>query len=352
MPRSVSYEKALPRDICANLAIVSTHDDYHIFSTNGRKRLEFYPALRTQPKLKDVWAVDGTFRGAISDNGDVYVMAEPVAVDPNEAKDSSAIQIQLVENKSLPRVLHLARTHDGGVCIVVVPPTSDSIPPETCIIHFSTAEAFEGYLHSHLPQDLKSHTIQDEIIQLVGGATSFAALTSSGSVYTWGSALQPQMLARDIQDSAPAAEPNTVDMLEGLFVSKVTMCEGWLGVALTKSGQMYTWGSTPGAPALKLGMNQSDDDDETSGPRLCGLENWDEVEDVAVGMEHIIVLADGKLSVAGRGQFGQLGLGSDTLQEEWKETEVGLENRGKVREVIATRWDTFIVVDEDGSKGT
>ncbi|KFY74076.1 hypothetical protein V499_05858 [Pseudogymnoascus sp. VKM F-103] len=90
--------------------------------------------------------------------------------------------------------------------------------------------------------------------QITAGTTHFAALTASGTLYTWGDPRHPSPLGRhcssspDDDGSVPADEPGVVTALEGIpggGVVKV-VAAGYVTAALTGEGGCYVMGGGTG----------------------------------------------------------------------------------------------------------
>ncbi|KAG5513896.1 hypothetical protein PMAC_000518 [Pneumocystis sp. 'macacae'] len=77
------------------------------------------------------------------------------------------------------------------------------------------------------------------MLQLCAGAAHFAALSSDGTVYTWGSNLHGQ-LGREVDGEADSV-PGAVDALEGLRIRRIR-ANGWVTGALSADGDLYMCG--------------------------------------------------------------------------------------------------------------
>lgn len=85
--------------------------------------------------------------------------------------------------------------------------------------------------------------------------------------------------------------------------------------------------------------------EELSGvPTPIDLEGED-IEDVAVGNDHIITLTTtGKLFVVGSGSNGQLGLAKEKV-ESWKEVNIPLREGQRISKVHAGYRNSFVIVE-------
>jgi len=160
--------------------------------------------------------------------------------------------------------------------------------------------------------------------------TGFNALTTEGTVYTWGDPRFPHALGRPISRSSPANTPGIVDDLTGLKVVKVTT-GGDVAAALTEGGDAFVWGmgALGGGAGGGFGMGDGGDDGDTMKDLLGQREDGEhiakivvpalgvesdgedvEVVDVAVGDGHVIILdAEGRVWTYGANRYGQLGIG-------------------------------------------
>ncbi|OBT96794.2 hypothetical protein VE01_04235 [Pseudogymnoascus verrucosus] len=97
-------------------------------------------------------------------------------------------------------------------------------------------------------------SLSKDTTQITAGTTHFAALTASGTLYTWGDPRHPSPLGRhcssspDDDGSVPADEPGFVTALEGIpggGVVKV-VAAGYVTAALTGEGGCYVMGGGTG----------------------------------------------------------------------------------------------------------
>lgn len=174
--------------------------------------------------------------------------------------------------------------------------------------------------------------------QLVAYATGFAALTTSGAVYTWGDERYGACLGRDISaDASPAEKPGLVTALQDLPTGPIAKIAagGYMLAALTAGDDLYLWGGHPGRKAVLADVT-----DEPS-PVVLGEEL--DVADVAVGEAHLIALTtDSKVYVVGDNGNGQLGLPVDSA-DSWAQVELNL-GEGRAFSVAAGPRNSFIVV--------
>jgi alpha-tubulin suppressor-like RCC1 family protein len=111
---------------------------------------------------------------------------------------------------------------------------------------------------------------------------------------------------------------------------------GYATAALTAGNDIYLWGRE-GHPELTEPLSGS--------PTPLDLEGMDFL-DVAVGMNHLIVLTTGrKVFVVGAGGNGQLGL-KETELKEWREVCLPLKEGQRVVSVHAGYKNSFVVVED------
>lgn len=174
--------------------------------------------------------------------------------------------------------------------------------------------------------------------QLVAYATGFAALTTTGAVYTWGDERYGACLGRDLSSTFPAEKPGLVTALQDLPTGPIVKIAagGYMLAALTAGDDLYVWDGHPGRQAMFADIG------EEPAPVVVGDEL--DVADVAVGEEHLIVLTtDGRVFVVGGNGNGQLGLPVKSA-DSWLQVELNLEEGRRVVGVAAGPRNSFIMV--------
>jgi hypothetical protein len=182
---------------------------------------------------------------------------------------------------------------------------------------------------------------------VLGGAGTFVARLTNGSVATWSTSLHGHLLGRsvnrDTPPNAPCALDLPVDMVGGIDRA---VLRGSLGGVVTGNGAAYVWGDILSAPltggdfALSSLFGK-----EEQQLRLVVIEDGGEqldVVDMDVGMSHLVCLtAGGRVWVAGTNEHGQLGLPPSGPKTEW--TSLG----GFVaRKVVCGPQSTFFICDD------
>jgi E3 ubiquitin-protein ligase HERC2 len=144
-----------------------------------------------------------------------------------------------------------------------------------------------------------------------GGAHT-AAVTASGEVYTWG--LGGQWWSWTLGglghgDRNSQAMPKQVAALEGIRVVKVA-CGKMHTLALTSEGSVYAWGE---GQYGRLGLSSNS---SRAVPTMIYQEVFgnEKVVDVQSGAYHGIALTEsGKVYVWGRNHYGQIGSNSNNI---------------------------------------
>ncbi|KAL2021536.1 hypothetical protein VTK56DRAFT_7035 [Thermocarpiscus australiensis] len=154
------------------------------------------------------------------------------------------------------------------------------------------------------------------ITQLVAYETGFAALSSTGQVWTWGDERYAACLGRDPTDESPAETPGLVKDLEDLPTGPVTKLAagGYVVAALTAGNDLYCWGHAGRCSFLE---------DLSDTPSPVVIEDKD-IVDVAVGDAHLVALtSDGEVYVIGDNRNGQLGLPVVASASTWTRVKLG-----------------------------
>ncbi|KAJ4405536.1 hypothetical protein N0V85_004663 [Neurospora sp. IMI 360204] len=230
-----------------------------------------------------------------------------------------------------------------------------------------------GYCSEVVPRPTEvkkvSFTGFPDIVQLLAHSTGFAALSSTGEVYTWGDERFVGCLGRDVTDECPAHYPSPVPLLSQLPTGPVRHLSigptSSLLACLTAGNDLYVWGDPrrlpPSLQTLFFDQRQADDGwhDYNDGPVPVVITDTDgnEVDgivDVAVGTEHMIALTDqGEVYVIGQNWCGQLGLGEEIeYVMKWEKVPLSLddgvsETEKEIKAVAAGPWASFLIVGEE-----
>lgn len=159
-----------------------------------------------------------------------------------------------------------------------------------------------------------------DIAQLVAYDAGFAALSTSGQVWTWGDERYASCLGRDGADARDCNTPSLVTGLLDLPTGPITKIAagGYVVAALTSGNDLYVWGHAGRAVAAGLsGLEIADD------PTPVVLEDRD-IADIAVGEAHLVALATtGEVFVIGSNSNGQLGQPGTKSAETWTKLDLG-----------------------------
>ncbi|KAM7206298.1 Regulator of chromosome condensation 1/beta-lactamase-inhibitor protein II [Rhypophila sp. PSN 637] len=225
-----------------------------------------------------------------------------------------------------------------------------------------------------------SFTFPDPIIQLIAYETGFVALSSKGTVYTWGDERYSACLGREVTDDSPADQPSPIAHLESLPTGPITKIAtgsgtGTILAALTKGNDLYAWGQSPRAepcrspsifpcsvsqsplsssslpsPAATAAGTETKPSTSTSSegavlsslnptadPTPVDIADWKDIADFAIGERHLLALTtEGELFVIGDNSNGQLGLpGLERGTDVWTKVEVD-DDRIKSGEAVIT----------------
>ncbi|KAK3683655.1 regulator of chromosome condensation 1/beta-lactamase-inhibitor protein II [Podospora appendiculata] len=175
------------------------------------------------------------------------------------------------------------------------------------------------------------------VAQLVAYETGFAALSSSGQVWTWGDERYAACLGRDIDDASPAHRPGLVSDLEDLPTGPISKLAagGYILAALTEGNDLYCWGHPGRATILE---------DLSDRPSPVVIEDND-VADIGIGAGHLLTLTvGGELFVLGDNTNGQLGLPQVKSTSSWTRVDVGLGVKQSIAGVVAGPRSSFLII--------
>jgi alpha-tubulin suppressor-like RCC1 family protein len=154
-----------------------------------------------------------------------------------------------------------------------------------------------------------------DVVQVSAGATHSLALTTDGSVYAWGAGGSGQLG----HGSSPTSQTTPVRVLSGAqgnhqyLQDIIAIAAGeFFSVALTSTGDVYTWGSKSNG---RLGDGSTSGSSNTPVRVLSGTQgahtNLENIATIAAGEDHALAATnDGAVYAWGAGDMGQLGHGS------------------------------------------
>ncbi|KAI4172636.1 MAG: hypothetical protein LQ343_003483 [Gyalolechia ehrenbergii] len=241
---------------------------------------------------------------------------------------------------------HIAIAGNEKVCLVI---RSCENPTQACRSSIHLHRTFLNFLRS-LTDDV--YDLEEDITSLAATATGFAALTGNGTLLTFGDQRYPALLGRTPSRDYPASYPSIVSALDGIPIAKI-VAGSWMIAALSRDRDLYVWGHTlPQTPVrvehagLSALLNNVNEDGEREEVHLVDVAGGADVDDVAVGDEHVVVLTTkGEVWGLGSNEYGQLGLGQETKGTEGKWMRIDAISAGEeVIEINAGPFTTFLVV--------
>ncbi|KAI8992264.1 regulator of chromosome condensation 1/beta-lactamase-inhibitor protein II [Pilobolus umbonatus] len=139
----------------------------------------------------------------------------------------------------------------------------------------------------------------ESIVDIVAGGMHSVAITKEGQLWTWGCNDQ-RALGRSGEEYIPAK----IENMENIKIVKVA-CGDSISMALTEEGKLYCWGTYRCAEG-PLGFSK--DKAVQDVPALFEPLSKYTIVDIAAGTDHCLALtADGRVYVWGNGQQFQLG---------------------------------------------
>lgn len=168
--------------------------------------------------------------------------------------------------------------------------------------------AIDGVSAANFPQNIDG--LQDEEVVAVScGSRHTMALAASGAVYSWGWGSMGQLGHGDLKS---VNIPQKVVFFEqnGLKVNYIS-CGGCHSAAVTKDGTLYMWGESHWG---QLGLPKEHEAAHESLPVECPMPEGltkECIVKVSCGGTHTAALTNhGRVYIWGRGDSGQLGIGS------------------------------------------
>ncbi|MCC8066420.1 MAG: hypothetical protein LIO94_04880, partial [Clostridiales bacterium] len=159
------------------------------------------------------------------------------------------------------------------------------------------------------PQTVTFDSLEnDEYIIRVAAGDSFAmALSNNGRVFVWGNNDYSQMAKNRTKDHEAYHVPNLVSALSG-----ATMIAAGANHAMVyANGTVYTWGAN-GSGQLGKGTNTFSESSEGSPAVISLPESITTVEQIAAAGDYSIIVADGKVYTWGDNSYKQLGNGESS----------------------------------------
>uniref|UniRef100_A0A8B9L3C2 RCC1 domain containing 1 n=1 Tax=Astyanax mexicanus TaxID=7994 RepID=A0A8B9L3C2_ASTMX len=217
-----------------------------------------------------------------------------------------------------------------------------------------------GYIESK-PPFFRPLSTELCAVSLALGTEHAVLLTTSGTVYTWGSGSHGQLGQGSVVSED---EPRAVEALWGVPMNHVS-AGGWHSACISAGGDLYIWGWNEsgqiGLPSKGLNdesqkgqstgkdkrtMNKGEDDIFISiqaFPALVDVPEMCEIRKVSCGSRHTAATTStGNLYTWGWGHYGQLGHGSKCSSDQPKAVEYFSKNGMFVEDVVCGLWNTFV----------
>ncbi|KAL8674403.1 MAG: hypothetical protein Q9168_001195 [Polycauliona sp. 1 TL-2023] len=194
----------------------------------------------------------------------------------------------------------------------------------------------------------------DETVKsLVASSTTFTTLGQRrGRVKTFGDARYPSLLGRSPSPQSPASLPTVISALDGIDIAKIVAGSS-LVAAVSRQKDLYVWGHVMQQPfedscsSFKGLLDTMSADGTPEDVHLIDIADGQDVEDVAVGNEHLVVLTTNGQQLWGYGsnENGQLGLGRNVKNTLGKWVKIHSAEAGeKIQEIATGPLSSFIMV--------
>ncbi|KAL8807592.1 MAG: hypothetical protein Q9182_000576 [Xanthomendoza sp. 2 TL-2023] len=240
------------------------------------------------------------------------------------------------------KVTHIAIAGNGMTCVI----TSERQP----VIHVfaDIGSLLEG------SDPIESYQTDGSTKTLVASSTNFNTLAQERlHVETFGDARYPSLLGRIPSVQAPASVPTVISALDGIPIAKIS-AQNWLVTALSCEKDLYVWGHVlhrafhVDHSCFDELLNRVNEDGRSEDVHLIDIGESSDIEDVAVGDDHLVVLTTrGEVWGYGSNDFGQLGLGPGVKSTEATWVPIYKPSQGnRVVEIAAGPLNTFLVVGD------
>ncbi|KAM7217760.1 Regulator of chromosome condensation 1/beta-lactamase-inhibitor protein II [Rhypophila decipiens] len=347
---------------------------------NAWNQLHFDNGQEAVPEPADIRTFTSVLTDQSIDKIEAFLSYTQVRSTPSGLRSAGlAPEGHEVLGEYLDEPEHLTAWASNGVIVVYTKATRsvqqyDSIKT-FCTYHEGTRYSLEpAQPVSSCSSSWWSFTFPDPIIQLVAYETGFVALSSRGTVYTWGDERYSACLGRQVTDDSPTEKPSPVTHLESPPTGKITKIAtgsgtGTILAALTKGNDLYAWGQSPRtepcrrSPSISpcsVSISSSSSSlsartetkpstgsssegavlsslNLTADPTPVDVADWKDIADFAIGERHLLALTtEGELFVIGDNSNGQLGLPDvEQSTDVWTKVEID-DDRIKLREAVIT----------------
>ncbi|CAO1604637.1 hypothetical protein XANCAGTX0491_008181 [Xanthoria calcicola] len=194
---------------------------------------------------------------------------------------------------------------------------------------------------------VETYSSHNGVKSLEASSTTFTILGQQQPLLeTFGDARYPALLGRTPSIQSPASLPTVISALDGIDIAKIA-AGSWLNAAVSREKDLYVWGHVMKQP---IGNNHLCFDKilNSTGEdvHLIDIADGQDVEDVAIGDEHLVVLTkSGELWGYGSNEFGQLGLGHNVKSTQGQWVKMYVTDAGeKIRELSTGPLSTLIVL--------
>ncbi|KAL8902184.1 MAG: hypothetical protein Q9207_004837 [Kuettlingeria erythrocarpa] len=333
------------------------HDDNKVTYLGSSGGYPQFPVdWKIAPSVASFFGDISGIKGFVSECGKLYSYL------PHPSRQNDPFKRQIINTEDLPsprnvHVTHVAIAGNGKVCVAVHaaedPENLEKArqPDEDDVYEYPELNClFVGRCVKNI------NVFKEGVIDLVATSTSFVVLTGDHRVETFGDPRYPALLARTPRDRSHAESRSIVSALDGIPIRKV-VAGSWIVAALSKENDLYVWGhALPQSPAkkdharLSKLLNAVNENREREDVHLVDIAGGADVQDVAVGDEHIVVLTtDGRVWGLGSNEYRQLGLGGEVkgTAGEWVLLRASVQE-AKCVEVKAGPSTTFLVVMNEG----
>ncbi|XP_036000989.1 probable E3 ubiquitin-protein ligase HERC4 [Fundulus heteroclitus] len=173
-----------------------------------------------------------------------------------------------------------------------------------------------------------------QITQIACGSHHTVALTKGGQVYTWGQDSRGQL---GLGSNSGAGSPQHVRTLSSIPVVRIS-AGGEHSFALSVSGGVFGWGRND---CGQLGLGDTED---RNTPAPVSYLNMKKVVQITCGKEHSVVLTkEGAVFTFGSGRYGQLG--HNSFQNELRPRLVAELWGANVTKTACGRYHTLVLTD-------
>ncbi|KAL6855710.1 RCC1/BLIP-II [Trichoderma novae-zelandiae] len=219
--------------------------------------------------------------------------------------------------QNLEHLYASAETATGELLTIVQDPQQDGDRNSNTLVKHASPSSWSS---GAMPESV--FTCTPQAAQIAAFNTGFVILHSNGTVSTFGDPRFEACLGRDtVTPNPPPNLPGPVPDLHEIASAedpiKHVTAGGSAVAALTTSGSVYVWGSRTISPSSKAAGTSHHHHrpghgftELSSVPNYTEIDGGKDVVDVALGEGHAIALtADGLVYVIGENANGQLGLG-------------------------------------------